>query len=286
MKGLIDLHLHGMPSLVRRLNPWDYVKEMDQAGYRACLIQDHSASTAGLVYALNHGPEKWNMDIFGTLVMNSAAGGIQVACVEAAHRMGVRRISFPTTSSPRQEAYLKENNLTFGGGSLKTKEPQVTPLNEKGTLTEEAKEVLDYVSQNPELILSTGYMAPEEIDVVVSGALDMGIRKILIDHPYMIVQAPMEKIKEWAERGAYIEFEATSMKGIATTGDLTPDGLKEMLEQLPADKIVLSSDLGQLKNGSPVTGYRRFLEMVSEMGFAEADVQRMVVGNAEELLYR
>ena len=73
MNGVVDLHLHGMPSLVQRMNPWDYVMEMDAAGYRACVLQDHSGSTAGLAYAIEHAPVRHTIQVFGTLVMNAAA---------------------------------------------------------------------------------------------------------------------------------------------------------------------------------------------------------------------
>lgn len=283
--GWIDLHVHGMPSLVQRMNPWDYILEMEAAGYRACVVQDHSASTAGLAYALQNSPRRLHIQVYGTLVMNAAAGGIHAACVEAAHRMGVRRVSFPTTSSPRQTAYLREHHLTFGGGALNCPEPRVSPLDEEGRLTRETLEVLDYAAAHPDLILSTGYMGTEEIEQVVSAALECGCRKVLVDHPYAIVEAPLERIKRWAGMGAYIELTAANFKNISVSGDMDIEKLKPVLEAVTPGKAVLSSDFGQLRNGSPVEGLERFAEAVRSFGYSEEEMEMMTKRNAAHLLF-
>lgn len=283
--GWIDLHVHGMPSLVQRMNPWDYILEMEEAGYLACVVQDHSASTAGLAYAVQNSPRRLHIQVYGTLVMNAAAGGIHVACVEAAHRMGVRRVSFPTTSSPRQTAYLEERHLTFGGGALNCPEPRVSPLDGEGRLTREAMEVLDYAAVHPDLILSTGYMGTEEIEQVISGAMERGCRKVLVDHPYAIVEAPLERIKRWAEMGAYMELTAANFKNISVSGDMDIETLKPVLETVTPEKVVLSSDFGQLRNGSPVEGLERFADAVHSFGYSEEEMEMMTKKNAAYLLF-
>ena len=284
LSGTVDLHVHGMPSLVQRMNPWDYIQDMERAGYAACIIQDHSASTAGLAYAISQGPVPLRMKVYGCLVMNAAAGGISVACVEAAHRMGARRISFPTTSSPQQLVYLEKYHLVFGGGALETPEPRVSPLDEEGRLTDACRQVLDYIVSHPELILSTGYMGPEEIDAVVTEALRLGHKRVLIDHPYAIVEAEREQIRRWASLGAYIELTAANFTEIAVSGNLPIGALKQVIQDIPVDQLILSSDFGQVRNGSPVEGMRRFRDAVAAFGYSERDMWKMTSANGQRLL--
>lgn len=128
-------------------------------------------------------------------------------------------------------------------------------------------------------------MSPREIDAVVRRARSIGIQKVLVDHPYAIVEAAPEQIRAWAELGAYIEFTAANFAEISVSGNLAPERLKDFMQGLPVDRMVLSSDFGQTRNGSPVAGLRRFAETVLSFGYSQNDVEQMLKTNASHLLF-
>ena len=58
------------------------------------------------------------------------------------------------------------------------------------------------------------------------------------------------------------------------------DTLKLLVTAGTVEKTILGSDLGQNKNPHPVDGFRSVVEMCLDIGYSDAEIRRMIGGNA------
>lgn len=262
LNGLVDMHVHGTPSAAPRIETWNYLKEMDEAGYRAVGFKEHFIPTTGAAYLFNHSPSRFHVEVAGSLVLNNACGGLNVMAVASACAMGAKMIYFPTVSAKNHCEYLK-TVASFGGGSLDVAERPIQVTDGRGRLKEDAAAVVEYLKKRPGLALSMGHLSPAEIDVLLPFALSAGIEKVVVDHPYFIIGASVSQVESWAKQGAYINFTCSSLEGNGKNGHVPLAVLDRTLELVPEDKLVISTDYGQPYNGSPVTGMMKMLETLA-----------------------
>ena len=53
----------------------------------------------------------------------------------------------------------------------------------------EVNALLEYLSKRPEVVLATGHGSPAEIDALLSAAVEKGISRILVNHPFCMINA-------------------------------------------------------------------------------------------------
>jgi hypothetical protein len=143
---------------------------------------------------------------------------------------------------------------------------------------------LEVVGRHPDVVLATGHGARQEVDAIVRKAANLGIRNILVNHPHYMVDATLEDMRLWQSLGAYIEF--TAVVSVPSSKfyckPVTP--LADLMKNLDPQKIILSSDYGQLGNGSPIDGMCTFLELLLGEGIDERNLERMTHENPANLL--
>jgi len=263
LKGLVDMHIHGSPSVAPRIETWEYLMEMDRAGYRAIGFKEHFTPTVGAAYMINHCPTPLHVKVIGSLVLNHACGGFHLSAVDAACALGAKIIIMPTVSAWNHAEYLK-TVTNFGGGHLSVPDKPIFILEQDGSLKEEVRLILNYLKTRPDVTLSTGHISPEEIDVLLWEAQAAGIKKIVIEHPYFIINASTSQVERWAGQGAYINFTCSSLEGIGKNGHVPLSVLEKTLEIVPQNQLVISSDYGQPYNGSPVEGMMKMIKTLKE----------------------
>jgi len=178
LNGLVDMHIHGSPAVAPRMETWEFLREMDEAGYRGIGLKEHFIPTTGLASLINRSPCGIHTEVAGSLVLNNACGGLNLTVVDAAWAMGAKVIYLPTVSAKNHCDYLKTVS-NFGGGSLTIPEKPIRILKEDGSLTDAVYPIVDYLKDRPELVLSMGHLSAEEIDVFLPFALSQGIKKWL-----------------------------------------------------------------------------------------------------------
>lgn len=275
LNGLVDLHLHGSPSIAPRVETWDFLREMDQAGYKAFCLKEHFIPTTGIAYMVNTAPCASKTKVISSVVLNNALGGLNLTALDAAVAMGARQVFMPTVSAKNHCDYLKTVSK-FGGGKLSVPENPIRILSNNGELVPEVLPIIDYLSRKPDLLFSMGHLSPDEIDALLPYALSKGVRKIIVDHPYFILNASIEDVKRWAAMGAYINFTASSLEGLGGNGHVPMAMLEQTLDVVPADRLVVSTDFGQPYNGSPVDGmYRMLRTLIHDLNVPESRVMAM-----------
>ena len=283
LKGVLDIHVHAGPSVAsRELDAADMLKEAEAAGYRGFLVKDHYFPSMMGCQMIQRHLGNGSVEIFGSLCLNNAVGVFNLNAVDAAYGMGAKMIYFPTVSSKN---HIDAHKGGFAGaGNMSVPETPVVYVDEKGELLPEAVRVLEYMAEK-NIALGTGHGSAREIDALVRTAVKAGVKKILVNHPHFHIGATYCQMREWAALGAYIELNVCVFSEGSKLGPLPTSVLEEMLREVPRDRMVLDSDMGQRGNGSPVEGMYRFMRlMMDRFGVTKEEIDVMAKKNPEILM--
>lgn len=280
IQGLCDLHIHAGPSISKRcVDALDVFRNAAAKGFRGLVIKDHYFPTmmsAQLVQS-HFGQEEGTPQIFGQIVLNNAQGGINLKAVDAACGMGVKLVTMPTVSAKHHiQAYA--GKAFVGGGRESIPETPIYYLDEGGALLPEVNALLEYLSKRPEVVLATGHGSPAEIDALLSAAVEKGISRILVNHPFCMINATLEQMSRWASIGAILELNACDIDPVSSFADGDPGVVGAMLETIPAERLVIDSDYGQNGNIEPVEGLIHFAQFLRDkFGVSEEQIHQMGV---------
>ena len=283
LKGVIDIHVHAGPSVAaRELDAADMLKEAEAAGYRGFLVKDHYfPSMMGCQMVQRH-LGSGSVEVFGSMCLNNAMGLFNLNAVDVAYGMGAKMIYFPTVSSKN---HIDAHKGHFAGaGKMSVPETPVVYVDENGRLDPAAVRILEYMSEK-DMALGTGHGSAREVDALVRKAVEVGMKKILVNHPHFHIGATYEQMLQWAALGAYIELNVCVFSEGSKMGPLPTTILEEMLREVPHDRMVLDSDMGQKGNGSPVEALYNFMCLMMErFGITEDELEVMAKKNPAILM--
>ena len=285
LNGVIDMHLHAGPSVANRyVDGAEMMYLAKRAGYRAFVIKDHYFPTMmSAQITEKHLNNTTGIRVFGGIALNNSVGLFNLNALDAAYGMGAKLVWMPTVSSKR---HIDGHKGHFpGSGSMTVAETPVYYLDGEGNLLPEVVRVLEFIAARPDLILSTGHGSVAEIDALLRKAAELKIQKMIVNHPHFLIGASMEDIGRWAELGAYIELNSGVFTEVSSTGVVPHSVIRDILNVVPVEKIVVDSDFGQMKNGDPVVHHAQFLDvLLDEIGLSEAQVSRMAKETPAALL--
>lgn len=283
LQGVLDIHVHAGPSVANReLDAADMLKEAEAAGYRGFLVKDHYfPSMMGCQMVQKH-LGNGSVEIFGSMCLNNAMGLFNLNAVDAAYGMGVKMLYFPTVSSKN---HIDAHKGGFAGaGKMSIPESPVVYVDERGELLPEAVRVLEYMAEK-DIALGTGHGSAREIDALVRKAVEVGVKKILVNHPHFHIGATYQQMRDWAALGAYIELNVCVFSEGSKLGPLPTSILEDMLREVPRDRMVLDSDMGQRGNGSPVEAMYQFMcLMMDRFGVTKEEIDVMAKKNPAILM--
>lgn len=274
LEGAVDLHVHAAPDVwPRRLDALALAREAAAAGMRAILLKSHHTTTADRA-AIVDGLVQ-DVRIFGGLALNEFVGGLNPAAVEAALALGAREIWMPTISA----ANHRQATGQPGGLSILDEEQRLQPV---------VHEILSLVAQR-DVILGTGHLSVREARALVPAARAAGVKRILITHPELsIINMPIAVQEELAGAGVFFErcLIVTVPPGrTVPPGPVVPlSAIAAAVRQVGVETTVLATDFGQVENPSPVEGLRQYIAGMLELGFSQAEIDRMTRLNPAWLL--
>lgn len=190
----------------------------------------------------------------------SASGGLNAAAVEAMQEVGGptgRVVWLPTRHADR-----------------------IRLFDVSGAPTTDFLQVLDVVAAR-DLVLATGHTNPAATIKVIEVANTIGIKRILVTHALSVsVGATLGELQEMVDRGALIELVYLELIN-------NPHKLAvyvRTIKQVGAAHIVLSCDLGQVGNPSPISGLQKLFDLLREAGIPDAETRMMVSENPAKLI--
>lgn len=264
LKGFVDLHLHAGPSVAQReVDAGDMMKEAIEYGYRGYIVKDHffpTVMSAKLVE--KHMSNGSGVKVFGGIALNNSVGVFNLKAVDTAYEMGAKIVYMPTVSAAN---HINMHKGHFpGAGRASVPENPVTYIDADGKLDPAAVAIIEYVSKHPDLILATGHGSRDEVNAVIETAYKLGVEKILVNHPYYLVNASVEDMARWAKMGAYIELNACLILPASKIYSTDIEAVKEILKNVPHEQIVVDSDLGQKGNIRPAEGVYGLCKLLME----------------------
>jgi len=282
IKDSIDLHVHSGPGLIpRSLDHAQAAQDALKAGLRALVVKDQHSMTCNAVYfikkyILKDAP----LDIYGGLVLNNAAGGINPHTVDGAIKSGAKIIWMPTASAENHIETHKKIHTDFPATKEKLiEEIPLKIIDGRGKLLPQISQICDLIAQG-DVILGTGHLCLKEIKLLVDEALKRGVKKILMQHPEFLINATLEEMVEMADKGVFIEHSMV----FYIKGTIDKEYLLEMVRKVGAERTVLGSDLGQIGNPLPLEGIRSCVKLMLELGISEEEIDLMIRKNPAKLL--
>ena len=287
MKGPIDIHVHAGPSVAKRkVDSGEMLLNAQAAGYRAFVTKDHYfPSMMGTDMVTKHMGDG-TTQAMGGICLNNSVGGINVSAVDAACGMGAKIVFMPTVSAKNHIEHHKKTAFV-GAGKMKLPEKPIYYLDEQGELLPEVVEVLNYLKEyHPEVVLGTGHGSVPEINKLIDKAVELGLPKILVNHPFFHIGATVDDMVHWADQGAYIELNAVVFNDVEPASHHLPISIaQEVLDRVGYQRIVVDSDMGQSVYKEPVSGLQTFAQVLMEKcGATEEQLRVMMIENPAKLM--
>jgi hypothetical protein len=223
------------------------------------------------------------LHIFGGVVLNSYVGGINPKAAEAALKLGGKEVWLPTIDA----AYHAKMHGSTGMYDVqvaagKKKSTEGIRLVQDGEVIPAAREVFSLIAEH-NAILGTCHQSYDELKVLIPAARKMGVRKILLTHPFFKVPGlTLDQIQELVALGSIAEF------GYCTVSPMwayaTIPQVAKAIQALGAGNCIIISDAGQRSNPMPPEALRIFAQGLFECGITEGELDTMVRKNPAALL--
>ena len=288
IEGGYDLQVHVAPDVIaRRIDDLDLAKEFLARKLKGFVLKSHYVPTyerAKVVTKASPG-----VTAFGAITLNHSVGGLNPVALEIAGRSGNKMVWMPTVDAANETAGRTDgptDKLPFWAkiqrelSATGIAPPPLTVLADNGKLNEAARRCLELIGKH-DMILATGHLGKKEIHALVKTGKEMGLKRVLVTHAEFPSQnlTPGEQV-ELADLGATIEHCFTTMY----TRKAPWDVYFESVRKVGAERVVLSTDLGQSINPPVAEGFAMFAQKMLDAGFRAADVRRMTVTNPTALI--
>ncbi len=271
----VDIHVHAGPSFFdRKYDAIELAKEYADSEMDGFVLKSHfgnSHKSATMAAARVD-----DIDIYSSVTLNSFVGGFNPTAVEHGLETGARIVWLPTFSAANFEASGIGREFPFSNQRL-------SALDDDGELRPAVRDVLEVLGNHDDhVVLGNGHLSREESFAVLDAMEEMGI-----DVPYLVTHADFEFMGLSFED----QHELVSRGGIVEKcylpvlhGDVTLNDVVASIEDLGADRCVLSTDHGQSSNESPPEAYASYAERVLEAGLDESALRMVTTETPRKLL--
>lgn len=281
--GAVDMHCHSGPSVMpRQIDHIEALYQASAAGMRALLFKDHFYSAAPVTELLKAHYAHLNVVMLSGVPLNDTSGGFNPYAVDHGLKLGARLVWMPTFSAAN---HIRQNR---GGHMLPTSVPMrrpkmLTVVDEDGRIKDEVKEILDQIAE-ADAVLSAGHLHISEIWPLFEEAEQRGVQRRLVQHPTYTIGASFKDIAELTTSGAFIEHSLCMFIPESRFNYYPSEELRAVIDAGGTERTILGSDLGQVNNPTPVSGFRAVIRLCIELGFGDPEIRRLVGGNAAQLI--
>jgi hypothetical protein len=265
LRGVFDLHVHAAPDVRPRwYTAFEMAERAAAEGMAGFVLKNHDAPTVMLAEAVRRRfPE---LQVFGGLVLNRSAGGLDPERVRDVLGEGARIIWLPTHDGCGE---CRDRGRTNG----------LPVIDSAGELLPALRGIIDLIA-SADAVLATGHVAADEAVAVVRAARDGGVRRILVNHPEIpFLKFPPELQVLLRDAGAILEHcypRPEDCDGF--------DGIASETRAAGVASVVLATDLGRTDLPCPIEGFRRLIYELRERGFREEELSQLTSRNPMRFL--
>lgn len=287
ISGAYDLHIHSGPDILpRKFDDLEMAQRVIDCGMAGFAAKSHyfcttdRAKLANKLYPACH--------TVGTMWLNNSVGGLNPYAVDMAGRAGTKIIGMPTVDT--ESSIVKtfqmppEKRAFWASIIVEMKEegfePQPVKISEDGKLVPAIYEILDIIAKY-NMVLATGHVSPEEARMLVRAAHERRVERIICTHVSAAsVFQDIDAQKELVKYGAYMEHTTQCF----SSGKVAWDVMYSQIKAVGPAHVVISTDLGQAKNGYPDEGLLEFCGELEKEGMSDSDIRTMIVDNPTRLV--
>jgi len=281
--GAIDMHCHSGPSVMpRQIDHIEALQEASQARMSALLFKDHFYSAAPVTELLKAHYAHLDVTMLSGVPLNDTSGGLNPYAVDHGLKLGARLVWMPTFSAANHIRQNRHGHLL--PTSVPMRRPKMlTVVDDDGRIKDEVKDILDQIAEH-DAVLSAGHLHISEIWPLFEEAVSRGVNRRLVQHPTYTIGASLADIAELTASGAFIEHSLCMFIPESRFNYYPSDELRDVIKAGGTGRTILGSDLGQVNNPTPVSGFRAVIRLCIELGFDDVEIRRLVGGNAAQLL--
>ncbi len=288
VEGAYDLHVHVAPDVpVRRIDDRSLAQRFAELGLAGFALKSHYTSTAERAQVVSGLFDA--VEVFGTLTLNSAVGGMNALAVEIAAREGARIVWMPTVDSPAETAGRtepKEGDKVPQWArlqhELRTLALSVEPVHvtdDHGRLLPATRDVLRAIARHG-LLLATGHLARDDTFALVEAAFEEGVAHVVVTHPEFPCQDfSLDDQRALADRGCVLERCLTTPYSGKTTWEHVFAGVRAV----GVERSLFSSDCGNPDYPPVEDGLALWADRLLEAGFDEGETHELIVGQSRKL---
>ena len=281
--GAIDMHCHSGPSVMpRMIDHIEALEEASAAGMKALLLKDHFYSATPVTELLSVHFGHLNVTMLSGVPLNDTAGGLNPYAVDHGLKLGARLVWMPTFSAANHIRHNRRGHLLPTSTPMK-RPRMLTVVDEDGRIKDEVKEILDQIAEF-DAVLSAGHLHISEIWPLFEEAEARGVQRRLVQHPTYTIGATHADIRELTEGGAFVEHSLCMFIPESRFQYYPSDELKAAIDAGGTEQTILGSDLGQVDNPTPVSGFRAVIRLCLELGFDDPTIRGLVGRNAARLI--
>jgi hypothetical protein len=250
-----------------------------QSGLRSLVLKSHFTMTSDWAHMAHR---LTGVRLWGSVTLNHHLGGINPLAVRAA--LGPRDdrgpflkvVWLPTVHAAAhlaaRRAHGDEHDVPaeWAGGTLPDAAERIDDLRPISLRDPSVDPALDAVLEliaRHDLVLATGHVGRDEVFLVLERARRAGVGRIVVTHPAHdppgLSLADMQAV---AAAGAYVELSYILLDMGSVSGEETA----RTFRAVGADRIVLTTDVGQVDRVTPAEALARFAAILAGEG-VEAD---------------
>lgn len=263
--GAVDLHVHVGP---RRVDPVTLAQRATDAGMRALVFKMSAHPSVEVARLADDAVQEYAaargivpVQCFGGIVTGIGVGGVNDWAIRYSIETGGKVIWLPVLSSANHYAHTLgipcEDAIARGGW---------WSLDEHGRVRREVSDVFRFAAEH-DVAVSLGHPAPEETRALAEEVERLGFQKAFLDHPLNPVTGlTPDDLAPLAAAGVYLNLTAFEISPWVAQD---PAVLARLMNNLPKDRLILSTDGGLEIFPEPVESLRQLIAIMEYAGVAE-----------------
>jgi len=287
IKQAYDLHYHGGPDVLPR--KYNDLKN---------LITDQSGKIAGVAIKTHSFPVHTNLKnklkIIGSITLNNFVGGINLDALYACKNINKDLPFIVWLPTMHAKNHIEKNYSPFEIppewikddkfiARKKSGLEQISFLDKQGKLKTTAKKLIDKIKEY-HFILATGHTSSQEAEKIITYALKKKITTVITHPMQRDIAMPLNTQVKLTKIGAYIEYCYIMWLDRDRPEDYPLSEIAGNIKKIGADKCILSSDGGQVRNATPSQCLFEFVKNLSEYGITKKEFETMLIKNQKKIL--
>jgi hypothetical protein len=292
--GATDLHVHcGPEGIPRRFDAVQLAEHVAESGLRSLVLKSHFTMTSDWTQIAHR---LTGVRLFGSVTLNHHVGGINPLAVRAA--LGPRDargpflkvVWLPTVHAAAhldaRRAHGDEHDIPaeWAGGILPDAAERIRDLRPISLFDPAVGEPLDAVLgliAAHDLVLATGHVGRDEVFFLMERARRAGVRKIVVTHPeHDPPGLSLGDMQAAAAAGAYIELSYI----LLDMGSVSAAQTARTFREVGADRIVLTTDVGQVDRVTPAEALARYATALAAEGIGPDELTMAMKTNPWHLV--